>query len=45
MFGIMLVKEISVDTIFNLTAEWTKKLKRRSGQLKTSQWQWEELRY
>ena len=37
MFGIMLVKEFSVDAIFNHTAEWTKKLRRRSGQLKTSQ--------
>ena len=37
MFGIMLVNEFSVDTISNQTAEWIRKLKRRSGQLKTSQ--------
>ena len=45
MFGIMLVKEFSVDTILNQTAEWIGKLKRRSGQLKTSQWHWEELHF
>ena len=37
MFGIMLVKGIGVDAIINLTAEWIRKSKRRSGQLKTSQ--------
>jgi hypothetical protein len=37
MFGIMLVNEFSVDTISNQIAEWIKKLKRRSGQLRESQ--------
>jgi hypothetical protein len=37
MFGIMLVNEFSVDTIFNQTAEWIGKSKRRSGQSKISQ--------
>jgi hypothetical protein len=37
MFGIMLVIEFGVDTIFNQTAEWIGKSKRVSGQLKTSQ--------
>jgi len=37
MFGIMLVKGFDVDTNINLTAEWIRKLKRRSGQLKISQ--------
>jgi hypothetical protein len=37
MFGIMLVNEFGVDSILNQIAEWIKKSKRRSGQLKTSQ--------
>jgi len=37
MFGIMLVNEFGVDAIFNLTAEWIRKSKRRSGQSKISQ--------
>ena len=37
MFGIMLVKEFRVDSILNQIAEWIKKLKRRSGRLRTSQ--------
>ena len=37
MFGIMLAIEFGVDTIFKQTAEWIRKLKRRSGQLKISQ--------
>lgn len=37
MFGIMLVNEFGVGTIFKHTAEWIGKSKRRSGQLKISQ--------
>ena len=37
MFGIMLVNEFSVDTIFKQTAEWIGKSKRISGQSKISQ--------
>jgi hypothetical protein len=36
MFGIVLVKENSVDAFFNQTAEWIKKLKRKSGPLRGS---------
>jgi hypothetical protein len=36
MFGIMLVNEFGVDTFFNQTAGWIKRLKRKSGRLKES---------
>ena len=36
MFGIVLVIEFGVDIIFNDTAEWIRKSKRKSGRLKGS---------